>query len=596
MITLTGPPLDSAEQSATLFADNTDESDSESDYQSDDNDEKLSTTSPTKIDLVIKGSKHSSALTSNSATGDAKAKTNHTAKSKRGNNGKISSQEAGDKNDKLYYSSDSEEDEEERDLESILFGSGFNENLYKFDAGKGENEDGDASVTQEEPISFVIDTVGDTKSSNKTTDTVTELSLPFDKNKRKPAWLDCDDDNEVIDLHSKNRSKKLRVIADEKVIDGNKFQDRLKSQFEKVMGAPTWASLPDKKVEIDEDEELLLRSSAKMLAKSEELQSGSLRIRKEKMLGEADKEASVRTIRFHPGASMALVAGINKRLRIHRVDNDTNQCIQTVFLENFKIHQAEFTADGTRVIISGDKPVYMVYDMLQGKVRKIPGIAGHKEVHLERFSLSRDGRYILFEGAAGYIHIVYANTYQWYHSFKMNGSLKSAVFSSDSKLVYSTGGDGEVYVFSLAKRECIHRFTDEGSVKSTVIAISPNNKWLAVGSNCGIVNIYDESHLKSRVPKPAKIIKNLTNAITGIKFNPTSEIVAVYSMLSKSAIKLIHLPSLSVFPNWPPHSANKKNQLDYVNSVDFSPNSGYMAVGVSSGKALMYRLFHYKDF
>lgn len=47
----------------------------------------------------------------------------------------------------------------------------------------------------------------------------------------------------------------------------------------------------------------------------------------------------------------------------------------------------------------------------------------------------------------------------------------------------------------------------------------------------------------------------------------------------------LHLPSLTVFSNWP----TSRTPLRYVNAFDFSPNSGYLSIGNDRGKALLYR-------
>ena len=88
-----------------------------------------------------------------------------------------------------------------------------------------------------------------------------------------------------------------------------------------------------------------------------------------------------------------------------------------------------------------------------------------------------------------------------------------------------------------------------------------------------------------------KAIMNLTTSIDNLRFNETGEILAVSSRREKDAMRLVHLPSATVFSNWP----TSKTPLGYVWSFDFSPKSGYLAVGNDKGKCLMYRLSHYES-
>ncbi|KAJ2172494.1 U3 snoRNP protein, partial [Coemansia sp. RSA 520] len=87
-------------------------------------------------------------------------------------------------------------------------------------------------------------------------------------------------------------------------------------------------------------------------------------------------------------------------------------------------------------------------------------------------------------------------------------------------------------------------------------------------------------------------VSNLTTAVHGLRFNHSAEILAVYSRKKKDQLKLVHLPSATVFSNWP----GSNSHLGHVQCVDFSPKSGFMAVGNDAGKALLYRLQHYPTY
>jgi U3 small nucleolar RNA-associated protein 18 len=52
---------------------------------------------------------------------------------------------------------------------------------------------------------------------------------------------------------------------------------------------------------------------------------------------------------------------------------------------------------------------------------------------------------------------------------------------------------------------------------------------------------------------------------------------------------VVHLPTRTVFSNWP----SSKTPLHYVHSLAFSPHCGYFAVGNARGRVLLYRLTHY---
>lgn len=65
--------------------------------------------------------------------------------------------------------------------------------------------------------------------------------------------------------------------------------------------------------------------------------------------------------------------------------------------------------------------------------------------------------------------------------------------------------------------------------------------------------------------------------------------LAMASRLARDALRLGHVPSRTVFENWP--TAN--SPLGFVHSLAFSPSGGLLAVGNARGRALLYRLHHY---
>ncbi len=56
-------------------------------------------------------------------------------------------------------------------------------------------------------------------------------------------------------------------------------------------------------------------------------------------------------------------------------------------------------------------------------------------------------------------------------------------------------------------------------------------------------------------------------------------------------MRLIHVPTGTVFSNWP----GQRTPLHKVTAIDFSPGGAYLAVGNRKGKVLLYRLKAYSN-
>lgn len=171
----------------------------------------------------------------------------------------------------------------------------------------------------------------------------------------------------------------------------------------------------------------------------------------------------------------------------------------------------------------------------------------------------------------------------------VTGTVRSVSFSSDGKELLSIGGDGEVYHWDLRNRRCFHRGQDEGCIKSTALEVSPDNSLFATGSGSGVVNLYNKDRFLGGGKMPLKAFMNLTTNIDNLRFSSDSQILAMSSRMEKDALRLVHVPSKTVFSNWP----SPKTPLQYVHSMAFSPGGGYFAAGNAGGRVLLYRLHHY---
>jgi U3 small nucleolar RNA-associated protein 18 len=90
-------------------------------------------------------------------------------------------------------------------------------------------------------------------------------------------------------------------------------------------------------------------------------------------------------------------------------------------------------------------------------------------------------------------------------------------------------------------------------------------------------------------PTPIKAIGNLTTRISEITFNHDSQLMVIASRSKKDQLKVVHLPSGTVYSNWP----TERTPLGHVISVAFSPNSDYLAIANDKGHVRLHTLKHY---
>ncbi|XP_074016265.1 U3 small nucleolar RNA-associated protein 18 homolog [Numenius arquata] len=423
---------------------------------------------------------------------------------------------------------------------------------------------------------------------------------------KKPAWVDEDDEaEEHVDMTHKYRKDFMKSDA-EKILTKKKLKRRLEEQFQRAMGGvPAWADLENRKKpkrtasdsdsDEDEDDDLLCRTG-NFVSNSESLPRGILKM---STCLPANQErfanGKLATVQFHPSAQVVMTAGHDRSVSLFQVDGIKNPRIQSIYLESFPIYKARFSIDGEQVIATGTHhKMFFVYDMMSGSIIPIQKVRGVEERFLRNFEVSPDGSFMLLTGTSGYLHLLSMKTKELISTMKVNGRCTASAFTPDSSKIYSYSKEGEVFIWDVRSRKCLHKFEDEGSLEGKCIAVSKNNQYVACGSASGVVNLYTtDVCLKENHPKPVKAIMNLVTSATCVTFNPTTEILAVASCEADEAVKLVHIPSYTVFSNFP---VFRRKQIYLAQSMDFSPRSGFFSVANNKGKALLFRLKHYSDF
>uniref|UniRef100_A0A3B4YDN1 U3 small nucleolar RNA-associated protein 18 homolog n=1 Tax=Seriola lalandi dorsalis TaxID=1841481 RepID=A0A3B4YDN1_SERLL len=396
-----------------------------------------------------------------------------------------------------------------------------------------------------------------------------------------------------VDMKHRYRRHLVRGEA-ESTMTKQKLQQRMREQFQKSMGgAPSWAESDENE---EEEEDDLLRRTGNFVAFSDTLPSGIVRMKKCLHANSArPSEDRLTTVQFHPSAQVVMTAGLDQSVSLFQVDGKTNPKIQSIHLERFPVHKAQFSRDGETVIATSLKnKMFYLYDMMEGRVTPVHSVRGLNEARVKEFSVCPEGGALLLTGTNGYLHLLTLKTKEVVRSMKINGDVCGVAFSHDSGKVFINSEEGEVYVWDMRSSRCVNRFADDGCVKGTSIAASRNGQYLACGSQSGVVNIYSqEACLNSANPKPLKAVMNLLTSATSLTFNPTSEILAIASRAEDEAVRLVHLPSLSVFSNFP---VSKRKFVYRASCLDFSPHSGFFSLANNKGHAPLFRLLHYKDF
>ncbi|XP_055353312.1 U3 small nucleolar RNA-associated protein 18 homolog [Paramacrobiotus metropolitanus] len=430
-----------------------------------------------------------------------------------------------------------------------------------------------------------------------TEDLVPNADLSEESGERLAVWHDTDDEDNFVDVAKQRRYKRFKT-AEEKRVSAGTLSQRLRNEYEKNLPTPAWAAQPKSGRDISEEDPTTSLSSATgnyIDKRFEKLKLKNFVCQRVTNLNfEQPAKGIIHAVEFHPAAQIGLVASFGRSATLFQVDGKANSQLKSVFFERFPISCCHFLDEGNQFLVSSKLHSHMYYfDLPSEKTIKIPWNKAIRDESFKSFVVSPDGSSVAFLGKEGNIHLIDGRSKEWIGTLKMNGMVNSLSFSGNSQHLLSIGDAGEVYIWNVKSRKCVTKFTDNGCVVGTAVAVSPNDRFVAVGSNTGAVNIYAENDCFSKAaPLPVKTVLNLTTSVTSLKFNSTSELLSLSSNYLHGASKLLHMEKMQMIPTFP----ELNHKVRKVECVDFSVNSGYFALGNNMGEALLYRLPFFDTF
>ena len=399
----------------------------------------------------------------------------------------------------------------------------------------------------------------------------------------------------TISLAGTNRLRKLRRTEDEDLVSGKVYARRLRQQFERIYPLPEWAStVPHKRRDSDSDEDgeflqasdplsALFQSSAPLTQRpTRYLPDDILAIAAIASIPVPPGNPLPRSLHFHPSHPLLLITYKDNTVRIHSIDGTVNPLATSLKVSRLRIREATFHPTKNLVYITGlHRRGILIWDLMSGNVKKISKMSNEQSLTAGEWNtlrISPAGNVMGILGTTGWVSILAAESGQFLGACKIEGIVADYAFTHDGKKAVIATVAGEVWEFDVEDMKVTDRWRDEGGVSLTKIALTSDDKFLAIGSLSGIVNIYDlskEGHV------PQRTLYNLTTPITSLSFSPDGQMLVMASSGKRDQLRVVHIPSLKVFPNWP----TSKTPIGVVECIALGEN-GYLAVGRKKGVAL----------
>lgn len=555
---------------------------------------------------------------------------------------------------------DKDSDEEELERFVLGDATNFRENLFRDEsradgtisrsgrAGDGEESEPESGLEDiDDADLFTFDVGGAVSSGDKELVGAATAKIEEAPDKDIPAWEDSDDERLTISLADASQLRKLRISEAEDVVSGTEYTRRLRQQYLRLNSLPEWAreaeARPAKRrrrssaagsdsdfsddATVNDDAEAsalpldaFLRDAS---ALKERVSHGVRKLRPEVIdiqrsrdIPDTHKE-EVTSLAFHPEYPVLLSSSTSSVMHLHHIAPTAhptpNPLLTSAQVKHVPVRRAQFLyPTGDKIFFAGRRRYIHSWDLATGTIQKTNQMLGHESEQRtwERFRLSPCGQYIGFIASTrkggGIINILNVNTMQWIAAARLDsrGGIIDFSWWSNSHGLTILGKGGQVGEWSMASRRFLAIWNDEGSNGGTAMALGGRNgpvvlggdRWIAIGSNSGVTNIYDrqtlispssdeELEVKER-PEPTRRFMQLTTPVTILTFSPDGQLLAFGSRHKKDALRLAHLPSCTVYRNWP----TEQTPLGRITNVAFGRKSDLLAVGNDIGKIRLWEI------
>lgn len=512
-------------------------------------------------------------------------------------------------------------DEEELMLEKLVFGDQDDfeanlkqtENFFEFqvsdlsepsdDSDEDDQSDGFFIDEGEENAGGIDENAMDIDSSENSDDSSSDSDA-------ENAWDDSEDERMQMSLTSSSRLKKLRHHDTDDLINGKTYIRRLRSQYRKIYPHPQWAE--DLEVSGSGDDvdgandtsdgedsprgsqhilDVLNTTDKFTMTKTKLIPVNKLSISR---LADANQnrraKSGIQSVHFHPYNPLLLTGGFDKTLRIYHIDGKLNRLVTSLHVKNCPIYNAQFA--NNLIFIGGRRKYLNKWDLTTDTIEKISRMYGFEKFQksMEYFKVSLRGTYIALLGSGGYCNVLDGKTGVFVTNYKIEGVIADFDFNESETELVVVNRHGEVWEFGLGDSQSdkrpLLRWNDESGVGITKLRIG--GKWLAIGTNTGVVNLYDRLRASTSF-KPFKVIDNLVTTILTLTFSSDGQLLVIASRGKRDALRVVQLPTGTVYSNWP----TSGTPLGKVLSVAFTPNNQMMAVGNDQGRVTLWRLNHY---
>lgn len=174
--------------------------------------------------------------------------------------------------------------------------------------------------------------------------------------------------------------------------------------------------------------------------------------------------------------------------------------------------------------------------------------------------LSSCKKYFVMVGQRGRVIVFETLGWKTILDFRINGEANCCCLGSNG-LLYVAGTSKRIFTWDIGTSQCISIIDDIGGGNITALALSHEERFLAVGCETGILNVYCLA-----TKKLLWSLDQLVAEITYIDFEPSSKFLLFSSEKAKGSIRLVDISNGRVRTMSPTLSTWRIRQCQFVDS------------------------------
>jgi U3 small nucleolar RNA-associated protein 18 len=297
-------------------------------------------------------------------------------------------------------------------------------------------------------------------------------------------------------------------------------------------------------------------------------------------------KSGVLAVAFNPKQSEASVLDAKGCVHVISVTGKVNRVqFSMPFVDRKRAYCLCYAADGLDIFVGGQDGTFQTINSLVQTAQVSKLLSEKSDIRVISASPLNN---ILVMLTQNRVHFVNRKSCQILKSIPTSDDIKCGSFTDDGLFYVAAGKAGRGLIFETDTYSAINRFQEPEMQFIHSLTISRN--LAAIGTEAGVVHIFEFSSLKTQNPTPLFSKLNLTTLIDTLQFNHTGELLVFGSSGKKDAMRVMHVASKKVFSNWP----TQNTPISFLRGAAFEGSSKWLALGNDKGICTLWELPFYQ--